>query len=894
MQQQQQQEQNGEGQSTLNPTDTLPLSKWRGSVTTFNGFTGTRPAREFKEVSWDQVCVVLCPPRPAVIADKSHGQYFVPCLLKEAPLVGSTRDAAMNAGQPTTGKMRSKGHVTDASMVVMDVDGLPEAEFVTGLRAMEQDGLSCLAYTTHSHGCEGNAGVRGRVVVPVDRPLDVDEYSAAWHGLDRRYWAGNAGKADPSGANLYQQQGVWSCHPDRTDKAQSWRVHGGVASSDVLIAISRSAQGSRLARAANKSPRCVLGIDGALGGAEQAFPTADANKVANACRQIGSFRDSRGAGQSEPRWRDCLGVVGHCDDGAALAQAWSSGHPQYNARETADKLTSRLQFPPTTCAQFRRGNPAGCEGCTQQCNSPITLGWSTRPVEAFEANETKVVVDTGDAQSVAQLRTEPRGQAETPESDDQIIARLASLTTIEYGRVRKEEAKALGIRVATLDDRVKAEREEALQGGRLPFTEVAPHPDPVDPAQLFDEVSAVLRRLIVMDPEQADAVALWIPHTYLTEAFEVSPLLILNAPEKACGKTLSQTVVSRMCYRPLPASNASSSALFRAVELWMPTILIDEADTFFRDNPELHGLINAGYARGGYVLRSEAVGDSFEPKMFPVYSAKSIAGIALERHLPDATMSRGIVVNLRRKRPDETVLRLRDADVGMFELIAAKLARFAEDHARQLRLARPALPDQLSDRAQDNWEPLLAIAECAGPEWVQRATAAALSLSGASDAATSTGNELLADIHEVFENRHGGKISTTDLIATLVSDGEKPWATYNRGQPISPRQLAKQLDAYGIKSKTVRLSAHNTPKGYEAAQFDDAFARYLGAGPNLPQRRNGAPDSIPDIDLGVADRPDSGSNATPPLRPKPEAVPDREAGDADANDGPDEAPEAPF
>src|SRR5450759_2777998 len=168
--------------------------------------------------------------------------------------------------------------------------------------------------------------------------------------------------------------------------------------------------------------------------------------------------------------------------------------------------------------------------------------------------------------------------------------------------------------------------------------------------------------------------------TYLTDVADTSPILIIDAPEKACAKTLLQTVVGRMSYRPLPASNASLSALFRAVELWKPTILIDEADTFFRDNAELHGMVNAGYLRDGYVLRSEAVGDSFEPKMFSVYGAKAVAGIRLEKHLPDSTMSRGIVFNLRRKLSGESVSRLRHADPDLFTGIASKLARFAEDY----------------------------------------------------------------------------------------------------------------------------------------------------------------------------------------------------------------------
>jgi len=414
------------------------------------------------------------------------------------------------------------------------------------------------------------------------------------------------------------------------------------------------------------------------------------------------------------------------------------------------------------------------------------------------------------------------------ETDEEAIARLAALNAVEYGRVRKEEAKALGISIKILDEQVKQIRDKNGESRPGPWSEVEPHPDPVDPAQVLDEVAGIIRRFMVVDAEQADAAALWVAHSHLIDVAAISPLLIINAPERACAKTLLQTVVGRMCHRPLPAANASLSALFRAVELWKPTIFIDEADTFFRDNTELHGLVNAGHARTGFVLRSEVAGDSYEPRMFSVYSAKSIAGIALERHLPDATMSRGIVLNLRRKRPDEAVDRLRHADDEMFERVVAKLARLAKDGSRQIRLTRPRLPDELGDRAQDNWEPLLAIAEYAGAEWLRRATTAALTLSSASEAATSTGNELLADIREVFERKQGRKISTADLITSLTNDDEKPWATYNRGHPISARQLSKQLAAYGIKSKTVRLGPHNTPKGYEPSQFDDAFARYLG------------------------------------------------------------------
>jgi len=48
-----------------------------------------------------------------------------------------------------------------------------------------------------------------------------------------------------------------------------------------------------------------------------------------------------------------------------------------------------------------------------------------------------------------------------------------------------------------------------------------------------------------------------------------------------------------------------------------------------------------------------------------------------------------------------------------------------------------------------------------------------------------------------------------------------------KGSGINQRQLAKLLKPFGIAPKSVRLGPRNTPKGYMAAQFEDAFARYL-------------------------------------------------------------------
>ena len=163
----------------------------------------------------------------------------------------------------------------------------------------------------------------------------------------------------------------------------------------------------------------------------------------------------------------------------------------------------------------------------------------------------------------------------------------------------------------------------------------------------------------------------------------------------------------------------------------------------------------------------------------------------------------------------------------MFDDLSSKLARFADDYGEQVRQARPHLPNSLNDRAQDNWEPLLAIAMVAGSEWLDLATETALKLSGTEISAKSIAVELLSDIQEVFGERFVDKISSKELIKALCDDEERPWASYNRGKPITQRQLAAKLKDFKIVGKSVRITSLSTPKGYEKKQFDEAFSRYI-------------------------------------------------------------------
>jgi hypothetical protein len=209
-----------------------------------------------------------------------------------------------------------------------------------------------------------------------------------------------------------------------------------------------------------------------------------------------------------------------------------------------------------------------------------------------------------------------------------------------------------------------------------------------------------------------------------------------------------------------------------------------------------------------------------------VWGAKALCGIG---KIADTLADRSIPLRLRRKLPGERTVKIRHADPAAFAELAGKLARFAIDNREAIRTARPAEVDGLNDRANDCWEPLLAVAELAGGNWPRLARIAAATLHGLEEDTPSIGAELLASIRDAFDNRRADRLPTADLLEALAEDEEAPWAAWNRGKPMTPHQLSKRLSEFGIKPTTFRVGL-KTPKGYKREQFTEAFRRYLSAG----------------------------------------------------------------
>jgi putative DNA primase/helicase len=356
---------------------------------------------------------------------------------------------------------------------------------------------------------------------------------------------------------------------------------------------------------------------------------------------------------------------------------------------------------------------------------------------------------------------------------------------------------------------------------------ITPASQKVDCNLLMEKLINEIKTYVVISDHSALATALWIISTWCYENFERCPLLLINAPERECGKTQLLKVVEKLAFRPMETANITLAALFRVISKHSPTLLIDEADTFMEGKNEMAGVVNKGYERGGVVLRIESNGKELIECAYVVYGPKALAGIMLERHLPDATMSRGIQIPLKRKTKEDTVKRLRSADPQVFSNLKSQILRFVIDEKEVLKKGWNDMPESLSDRQQDNWESLLTIAHCFGKEWYEKACEAALQNSGETSPPKSSSNQLLEDIREVLSVYKDRYIPSANLLELLNENEDMDWVHYNRGQPITARQISRLLGGYGIKPKTVRMKADYTPKGYEVREFEDAFNRYL-------------------------------------------------------------------
>ena len=410
------------------------------------------------------------------------------------------------------------------------------------------------------------------------------------------------------------------------------------------------------------------------------------------------------------------------------------------------------------------------------------------------------------------------------------LAGMRSKTPADWARVKAALRKA-SVTIGDLERAMGANDTggDGKQGRPVEWNDPEPWTEAVDGAELLSGIADFITRYVSIAPELADTVALWIAVTWIHDRLEISPFLNVTSATKRCGKSLLLEVLGELVHHPLPVGGrVTPSALFRTIEMHAPTMLLDEADTFFGDDDELRGVVNGSQRRNSaYVMR--CVGDDHEPRRFVTWCPKAIAGIG---GLPDTVLDRSIVVKLARRPPGVSLAHWRDRDRTAIEALRRKLARWCDNQATNIaaRLSAVSFPPGLHDRGRDAWEALLAIGDMAGSDWSGRGRAwKACEHVTASTADEETGARemLLADLRTIFETRGWPEaIASNEALDKLTELEGRPWSDWRRGKPLTSRGLSNLLKPFGVMPRQVKRSGDNR-RSYLLAELEPHWDAYF-------------------------------------------------------------------
>ena len=355
-------------------------------------------------------------------------------------------------------------------------------------------------------------------------------------------------------------------------------------------------------------------------------------------------------------------------------------------------------------------------------------------------------------------------------------------------------------------------KDKKIDGAAAIMAEVDPWETKVDGADLLNNILDRLNKHVILPDGAAPPISVWILNTYCFDAFWICPILGIVSPVKRCGKTTLQETMQGMVNKGVPASNITPAVVYRIIQEYGPTLLVDEADTFLKGNEELRGVLNSGHSRlSAWIWRSE--GDDHQPKVFSTWAPKTISMIGV---LPSTIEDRAIVISLHRKTAGEAVSQFGMNYKEDCAEIRRKCRRWADDNFNKLLTTKPEIIKTSNDRMANNWTPLCAIAEVAGGEWPELIRKSMSKMIKVSD--DDIGPMMLEDIQDIFKSRRYDRIFSNELVEALNDISERPWCDWNQGKGLTQNGLARILKPFHVYSKNMRIG-ENLRKGYDIDSF---------------------------------------------------------------------------
>jgi hypothetical protein len=353
---------------------------------------------------------------------------------------------------------------------------------------------------------------------------------------------------------------------------------------------------------------------------------------------------------------------------------------------------------------------------------------------------------------------------------------------------------------------------------------------------LFIELDNLFAEYIWQTSEKRKTIVLWLLHSYVHDQFSTTPRLALLSPMFQCGKTNVLRLIERLGLDPAYSEDYTPASIYTLLDTGeASSFLFDEVNlinTSASHNSLLRRIWNGNIPESGLIRR---IGK--KAKKYSTYAPMAFAAKANKGNLPNDLIQRSIVIEMHRAPPEvsSTIKRIKRRDPEL-DSRCKKLRKAIRWWAEDVVLSESPAATNLANRWQDNWIPLLAIADDMGHGEEARRIAKLMCSGLPDDDAIAY---LLWDIRNVFNELEVDRIWNEELVLHLLRgerhgewdywagvDGKKP------PHPITGDQVARLLYShFKLKARSIREKGggrgSSVRRGYTREDFEPLWASYL-------------------------------------------------------------------
>ena len=343
------------------------------------------------------------------------------------------------------------------------------------------------------------------------------------------------------------------------------------------------------------------------------------------------------------------------------------------------------------------------------------------------------------------------------------------------------------------------------------------------PATPLDEMREFIGQFVDATPTQLDAIALWITHTHVLQAFVATPRLLFTSKDPGCGKSEALRRVRDLSASGWSASRATKYAVTAKLDCppdAKPTIIIDEVSQIFgksgRNGSQhpLAGVLLMGYKEG----EREAFASNRTSIDVDIFAAAALAGRG--NAVPDDVRDRAVTIRLQPGHPEMDYL-VREHD-PMASLLRVAVSRHFRRHLHELGgfQARGIHP-KLTGRKREIWEPLFAVAKVAAGDWPERCLQAFLDLvmDQGEQVALTPKQACLRDILRAAREQDADEVPGRYIVSELRASGDVLY------EGMATRSLEMFIASVMQPYQPVPLSRTENegrqPRGYYLADIEE-------------------------------------------------------------------------